>query len=316
VVLPGRDAGEFEWVSFEQSGVLTTAQATELVGRGALRGHLRLGRWRRVCRGIVLTHNGDLTPAQQQWAAVLVSGPDAMLAGATAAAASGVQGLRCDSIAVLVPATRSASVRLPRLPPDMTGVRVHRSTVLPERHRQVGRPPRTTVARSVVDAAAWAGSEREALTAIAAACQQRRVTPDEILEVLTVLTRVRRRALIRCTLADIAGGALALSEIDLVTLCRRYRLPRPDLQQRRRDANGRIRYLDAYWREWQVHVEVDGAHHMDVRHWAADMVRQNEVWIAGDRILRFPAWLLRTHPADVAAQLHAALRAAGYRGAP
>lgn len=311
--LPGRDAGEFEWMSFEQRGALTTVQAVGLVGRGVLRAHLRVGRWRRICRGVVATRNGDLTPEQQQWVAVLVGGPDAMLAGAAAAAASGVRGLRVDPVAVLIPAARSASVLLPRLPPDMPGGRLYRSSVLPEEHRQVGRPPRTTIARSVVDAAAWASSDREARAVLAAACQQRRVTPGEIFAVLSVLTRVRRRSLIRSTLADIAGGALALSEIDFVALCRRFRLPMPDLQERRRDANGRTRYLDAYWREWQVHVEVDGAHHMDVRQWAADMLRQNQVWIAGDRILRFPAWLLRTRPADVAAQLHAALRAAGYR---
>jgi hypothetical protein len=303
-------------MSFEQSGVLTTAQAVGLVGRGVLRRHLRHGRWRRICRGVVATRNGELTPEQQQWVAVLVGGPDAMLAGAAAAAASGVRGLRVDPLAVLIPAARSASVLLPRLPPDMPGVRLYRSSVLPEEHRQVGRPPRTTIARSVVDAAAWARSDREARAVLAAACQQRRVTPGEILNVLSVLTRVRRRRLVRSTLTDIAGGALALSEIDFVGLCRRFRLPMPDLQERRRDADGRTRYLDAYWREWQVHVEVDGAHHMDVRQWAADMLRQNQVWIAGDRVLRFPAWLLRTRPADVAAQLHAALRAAGYHPPP
>ena len=62
-------------------------------------------------------------------------------------------------------------------------------------------------------------------------------------------------------------------------------------------------------------MEVDGAHHMDVRHWAADMLRQNEIWIAGDRILRFPAWLIRQESAQVANQLREALRAAGWRGA-
>jgi very-short-patch-repair endonuclease len=86
----------------------------------------------------------------------------------------------------------------------------------------------------------------------------------------------------------------------------------PDLQERRTDAAGRVRYLDAYWREWRLHVEVDGAHHMDVSEWAADMRRQNDVWIAGDRILRFPAWLLRRRPGEVAAQLRAALVAAGW----
>jgi hypothetical protein len=120
--------------------------------------------------------------------------------------------------------------------------------------------------------------------------------------------------LIRTTLADIDGGAQALSEIDFMALCRRYRLPCPDLQEHRTDAGGRIRYLDAYWREWHLHVEIDGAHHMDVRHWAADMLRQNEIWIAGDRVLRFPAWLVRADPAAVAVQVRAALRSGGWRG--
>jgi hypothetical protein len=51
-------------------------------------------------------------------------------------------------------------------------------------------------------------------------------------------------------------------------------------------------------------VEIDGAHHMDVRRWADDMLRQNQVWIAGDRILRFPAWLVRAEPAVRAADLN------------
>ena len=145
-----------------------------------------------------------------------------------------------------------------------------------------------------------------------AACQQRRVLPGAVARVLEAMPRVRRRRLIRTTLADIEGGAHALSEIDFVALCRRFRLPRPDLQERRRDADGRNRFLDAYWKEWRLHAEVDGAHHMDARHWAADMLRQNQVWIAGDRVLRFPAWLVRADPPAVARQLHAALTAAGW----
>jgi hypothetical protein len=243
---------------------------------------------------------------------VLAAGEGAVLAGATAAAEGGVRGLRAGPLQVLVPAVRSRSLRLPALPIDMPGVRVYRSRTLPPEHRQVGQPPRTTMARSVLDAAVWARTPDEARVILAAACQQRRVTPDEIRKVLAVLPTARRRALIRTTLADVDGGAQALSEIDFVSLCRLFRLPPPDLQERRKDVDGRNRYLDAYWREWRLHVEVDGAHHMDVRHWAADMLRQNQVWIAGDRILRFPAWLIRARPVEVADQLRAALAAAGW----
>jgi hypothetical protein len=312
VLVPGRSASECEWVSVEQEGVLSTAQAVDLLGRGVVRGLIRRGVWRRVCRGIVLTNNGRLTRDQQLWVAVLAAGPGAVLAGVTAAAAGGVRGLRAEPLQVLVPAAHKPSGRLPLLPLDMIGVRVYRSTFLPPGHRQIGLPPRTTIARSVVDGAAWARTADEARVVLTAACQQRRVLPGAVARVLEAMPRVRRRRLIRTTLADIEGGAHALSEIDFVALCNRFRLPRPDLQECRRDADGRNRFLDAYWKEWRLHAEVDGAHHVDARHWAADMLRQNQVWIAGDRVLRFPAWLIRARPADVADQLRAALAAAGW----
>ncbi len=81
----------------------------------------------------------------------------------------------------------------------------------------------------------------------------------------------------------------------------------------RRDASGRRRYLDVLYEEYGVHVEIDGAHHADVRQAWADMQRQNELWIAGDRVLRFPGWLIRESPDEVTAQLRAALVAAGWR---
>jgi len=311
----GWDGDEAEWLELAQAGVLTSAQAIALAGRGIVRGRIKLAIWRRVCRGILVTHNGQLTRDQQLWVAVLVAGERAVLAGAAAAAEGGVRGLRGERIDVLVPAARKSSVRAPRLPPDMAGVRIHRTAILPADHQQVGRPPRTTTARSVVDAAAWAGSPADARLVLAAACQQRRVLPAEVVEVLAVLPTVRRRRLMLTTLADIDGGAEALSEIDFVWLCRRHKLPVPDRQVHRTDSHGHRRFLDAYWPEHRLHVEVDGAHHMDAGQWAADMLRQNEVWIAGDRILRFPAWLIRANPAAVADQLRIALIRSGM-GAP
>jgi hypothetical protein len=261
----------------------------------------------------VATTNGRLAPDQRLWVAVLAAGRGAVLAGSTAATEAGVRGLRAEPLHVLVPGDRKRPVdRLGGLPIDMPAVVIHRTTVLPPSHLQRGRPHRTTTARSLVDAAGWARDPDEARVALAAGCQQRRVTPAELLAVVADLPRVRRRRLILETVGDIEGGAQALSEIDFLRLCRSHDLPRPDLQDKRRDGDGRVRYLDAYWKEWRLHVEVDGAHHMDVRHWAADMRRQNAVWIAGDRILRFPAWLVRGRPDEVAAQVRAALIAGGW----
>ncbi|MEV7230449.1 hypothetical protein AB0M79_26030 [Polymorphospora sp. NPDC051019] len=240
-----------------------------------------------------------------------------MLAGLAAARAGGLRlDPRHDVVDVLVPAGRRRADLLRRLPLGLPAVRVRRTGALPAGDRQRARPDRTSMARSVVDAAQWASTDDDARTVVAAACQQRRTTPGEILTVLGRMPRVRRRALLLRTANDVAGGAQALSEIDFVRLCRQHVLPRPDPQERRTDAAGRNRYLDAYWRDWRLHVEVDGAHHMDVREWAADMRRQNEVWIGGDRILRFPAWVVGQRPAEVAGQVRAALRAAGWRPPP
>ncbi|WP_246158244.1 DUF559 domain-containing protein [Catellatospora sichuanensis] len=308
------DAGEIEWLLFEQRGVISTAQARALLSPGKVRHLLSTGRWRRISRGVLVAGTAGITEEQANWAAVLAAGPGAVLAGLASARCGGLRGrFRRAVTDVLVPAQRRAAAPSSRgAPIDMPAVRVHRTTLLPEQDVQAGRPQRTSMARSVVDAAGWALDDDEARSLVAAACQQRRVLPDEITEVALRLPRFRRRALVLETARLAAGGATALSEIDLVKLCARHGLPVPDLQERRKDAAGRNRYLDAYWRRFRLHVEVDGAHHMDERHWAADMLRQNEVWLQGDRVLRFPAWLLRSDPARVVTQLRAALRAAGW----
>ncbi|MCZ7435656.1 DUF559 domain-containing protein [Micromonospora sp. WMMC241] len=312
--MPGDDASRLEWLLFGQSGVLTWAQAMAELTPGQVRHLVASGRWQRVCRGILRAGpGGPYTREQQWWVAVLAAGDGAVLAGPAAARAGGLRGSWGPEVVdVLVPHGRRAADLLRRLPLGLPAVQTHRVRHLAPADRQRGRPDRTGMARSLVDAAGWARTDDEAQAIVAAGCQQRRTTPAEIGAVLERLPRARRRQLIRQTLGDVAGGAEALSEIDLVRLCRRHGLPLPDGQERRRDADGRQRYLDAYWRRWRLHVEVDGAHHMDARHWAADLRRQNRVWIEGDRILRFTAFDVRHRPTEVVAQLTAALSAAGW----
>ncbi|MDI6103596.1 DUF559 domain-containing protein [Actinoplanes sp. NEAU-A12] len=142
------------------------------------------------------------------------------------------------------------------------------------------------------------------------ACQQRRVTVTALREALALFPRIRRHRLLTETFDDLDVSAMTLGEASLMKLCRTYLLPLPELQRQRQDVDGRNRYLDAYWPDHGLQVEIDGAHHMEVDHWSADMLRQNQLWIAGDRILRFPSWLVRARPQIVAAQIRAALEAA------
>lgn len=279
------------------------ALAVKLTSRKAVRHRLAAGHWQQPTRSVLVTHNGPISVAERRWIAVLTGGKGAVLAGISAAQAGGLRGYDDNSIHILVPIDRRPS----GLPSDVV---VHRTTHLDE---AIGQPPRTRMARSVVEAASWARTDDQARAVVAAAFQQRLVALHGVERVLTQLTRVPRRRLIQQTAQDAAGGAHSLAEIDLGRLCHVHGLPEPARQVIRHDASGRRRYLDACYEEWRVHIEIDGGQHLDPRHAWEDMQRQNDLCIAGDRVLRFPTWAVREAPAAVAAQLRAALIAAGRR---
>jgi hypothetical protein len=250
---------------------------------------------------VLVTHSGGISDAEWLWIAVLGAGPHALLGGLTAARLDGLTGFDDRATHVLLPACRQVRTTLP-------GVVVHRSRVLgPDDTHPARLPPRTRLARSLLDAAAWSRSDDRARAVLAAGVQQRLVRPDQLEAALGRRPRLRRHALIAVTLADIAGGSQALSELDFVRLTRRYGLPAPDRQAIRRDRDGRRRWLDAFWEEAHLAVEVDGLWHMEAPAWWADMRRGNELIISGLRVLRFPAFVVRDEPDVVATQIRDAL---------
>jgi very-short-patch-repair endonuclease len=165
--------------------------------------------------------------------------------------------------------------------------------------------------RSIVDAASWMRTDNLARAVLAAGVQQRLVLPEALSAAMANRKRTPRQALVTATLGDIVGGAQALSELDFCDLTRRYRLPEPSRQAFRRDEVGRVRWLDAFWERARVATEVDGLWHMDAAAWWADMHRDNELTLSGYRVLRFPAFAVRDHPEEVAAQIADALGLAG-----
>jgi hypothetical protein len=182
-------------------------------GRVACR--LASGRWRRVAPGVLVTHSGPLTWEQRLWVPLLAAGNGAVLAGLTAARLDGLEGFEDPRTHLLIPASRR--VRKP-----LADVAVHRSRRLtPGDVHPLRRPPRTRIARSIVDAAAWAATDRAAQAVLAAGVQQRLTRAADVGSVLEQSPRVRRRGLMLKTLADVAGGAEALSELDFCALVRR-----------------------------------------------------------------------------------------------
>lgn len=298
---------ELDELLARQSGVVTLALSVSVLGRGAVRWRLERGRWQQPRRGVVVTHSGPLSTTQSLWVDVLASGKGAVLTGLTAARCDGLRGFEPQATHVLVPWGRHVARR--------AGIVVRRSRHLgtPDVH-PTRLPPRTRPPRSLIDAAVWAVSGDRARAILAAGVQQRVVRVSDLHDVVDRLPGLPRRKLIRLTLCDIAGGAEALSELDFLRLVRRFGLPEPTRQVVRRDSYGRRRWLDAYFDPWGVVVEIDGCWHMEARTWWADMDRDNQLTIAGERVLRYPSFAVREQGQRVADQIAAALRCAGWPG--
>lgn len=284
-----------------RSGVLSRAELTALgVTRWNIRIQLRARRWRLVGQRAVVVDRGPVVGRRREWVALLELDQGATLCGLTAAAAWGLTGFETDRVHVLVP--KGSHVRA------FDWLVVHESRRFePVRDRHPFRQPAMVRAeRAVIDAAVWSTRPQLACAIVAAAVRQRITTALRLDVELRAAGQVRHRKLLLAVLADIAGGAEALSEVDFVRLCRRHGLPAPLQQQVRTDPNGRRRYLDAAFacpNGMSLVVEVDGGIHLEPEVARDDAHRQNELVIGGELVLRFSSVTIRTQPEVVVDQL-------------
>ncbi|NRQ50302.1 hypothetical protein [Aeromicrobium stalagmiti] len=288
--------------------VMRTASAIEIHGRGRVRQAVASGRWQRPQRGVVVDHNGPLTRDETDLVRLHFCAPGSALAGLSALRLDGLDGFTTEHTDIVLP----EGARRPQ--PDVPGLVPHWSTELTDLDVHPLRAPRRTrPARSAVDAAAWASTERHAVAIVLAAFQQRLVNADAMHGAVSRRGPIRRRALIRESVLDAVGGVHSLPERDFTEICRRHRLPLPTHQRPVRSPTGRY-YLDAAWQQWDVAAEVHGLPHIEVKQWSADVLRANEVVISGPRLVVFTSYAIRHQQTLVADQLDRLLRSAGWNG--
>lgn len=277
------------------------ALADSGVDRHAMRPHVRGGRW------IVLGPN-TLRVAAAEWCpvrspivvAVWESRAAAWADGASALVLAGLTGWRPDVVDVSTP--RGARPR------SLPGVRHHHVSVRP---RILPAPAaRADPNLAALRAAAWARSDRAASTLLSMAVQQRLAHPAHLAEALTLLPRLRRRALVAGVLGDLEAGSESIGELDFVAECRKRSLPLPERQVVVKAPSGHYR-LDARWEAARLTVEIDGAHHYVGEVPMADALRQNDITITGETVLRIPRLALRVDPDPYFAQIRRALQARG-----
>ena len=243
------------------------------------------GRWTRLGIHTVQIGTGQLSAEALRWRAVWESGPGAVLDGASALHAAGLTGYRTDLVQVTVPrANRRHRV---------DGVRVRR--------RQVVGPlmgagvPRVRPEVAALRAAEWARSDREAVLVLCLVVQQRLARPDRLLDAWREVKVSRRRGVLAAAVGDICDGTHSLGELDVAVLCRRCGLPPPTRQAVRTGPGGRV-YLDVAWEDVGLVLEIDGGHHALALNPVDDALRQNEVTLGNEVVLRIPVLGLRLQP--------------------
>lgn len=275
------------------------------VTRWQVEAELRAGRWSRAGRQSLLVGRGDLL--RQSWhVALLEVGGGGALAGVTALQVAGLSGVQEELLHVAVPKSSH-----PRRAP---GVRVHETRRFQEQDVVDAPLRRFRPATAAVQAALWAVSDRQAALFLVAPVQQRLCSAQQVGEAVELVRRHRRRRLLRDLVAELSHGVQSTGELDLARLLRRRGLPAPDRQVLRRHPSGRV-YLDARWDRYGVVVEVDGVQHREAAAVVRDALRDNELRLAGDVVLRVPALALRTSPEPFLDQVARALQAAGWRRA-
>ncbi|MDQ1695123.1 MAG: hypothetical protein QOJ03_476 [Frankiaceae bacterium] len=289
----------------DQDDVVSREQLLALgFSQGEIAAQVEAGRWRRPNEAVIVLHNGPLTRDQREWAALLSAPAPTALCGLTAARRGGLTGFDTDVVHVLV----QRGARL--LPLPGVAVKVHESRRFTAADIFVlNMPFRVSIERALIDAAAWSRSPREAARIVVAGVQQRLTTARSLLDELERAGRVRHCRLMELLLADLLGGAQALSEVEFLRFCRRHGLPRPELN-RRNDSTGRTRYLDAVFTlpdGRRVRVEIDGGVHLSLTQRWLDTSRDNDLVIAGRAALRFPSVAIYANDAGAVRQLRQAL---------
>jgi len=175
--------------------------------------------------------------------------------------------------------------------------------------------PRVHPAIASLRAASWAMSDRQAALWLVLPVQQRIVHAGQLAAAAEQVGVRERRGLIMQLVRDIADGAHSLGELDFTAECRARGLPEPDRQVVCRTPGGRY-YLDVRWTSIGLVIEIDGVHHAQGLAPVDDALRQNEVTLRRDTVLRIPLLafrLDRTRMMDQVVRAHAELSARAAR---
>ena len=196
------------------------------------------------------------------------------------------------------------------------GVRLHRVSRLDERVQWNLSPPRIRYDDAVLDIAAGARSEIDAIAALADACGSRRTTAHRLLDALSKRARIARRAWLEGILRDVADGTCSVLEhayLDRVE--RPHALPH-GRRQAPAEAGGRAMFRDVEYDDPVLVVELDGRlFHDDTEAKDRDLERDLDAAVEGKDTIRLGYGQVLQRSCTTAAKVGAVLQARGWSGA-
>jgi very-short-patch-repair endonuclease len=254
---------------------------------------LRGERLHAVHAGVYAVGHASLAPDGHRMAAVLASGPGAVLSGRSAAA---LWALRPSAAATL-------EITTPRALRPLPGIRRRRAALAADEVTVDAGIPVTTVARTLLDLAAALDAER-LRRALTEAERRRLHSRTPLVELVRRHPRAPGIATLRALLAD-RRRDVTRSELELqfLALVGRAGLPRP-----RVNAVVEGLEVDCSWPAARLVVELDGgAFHRDVEAFETDRRRDRRLAVAGWTVVRITHRQLADAPAAVLADLRTLL---------
>jgi len=296
------------------AGVLTHGTAVTVYGKSLVATQLATRRWQRPVSGVLVRHNGPLTSDQQMWVTLLSGPPGTLLFGLSAAARCGLTGLSPDRLCIVVPgSSRTCRSRQLELPQDWE-IHLHWSTRLGPADVNVGHVPPMPVRREASSTRPPSGLPPGGRgVIILAPCQQRLLTPAALWDALSRRGRCRTgrssrsrspthpEASSRCpsgssTLSVAAGGCPSPGDrpcCDAPTAATTSTRTGPTTASEPRSTGFRT---------------------SEVKNWDQDLLRQNDISIAGRGLLVLSPYAVRHLGNQVGDQLERMFRSRGWSG--
>jgi very-short-patch-repair endonuclease len=278
-----------------QHGVVAVRQLYSLGLSDRQLRHRVAGGWlHRIHRGVYAVGHRDLIGEGWWMAAVLACGEGALLSHQAAAELWKLRQRRRSGpsqIDVTVPRVAGRRRRDGIVVHRVTGLRAEEATI----HHRI---PVTSPARTILDLSS-AIPRRQLERAIDEAERLRHCTEGDLREIARKHRGRPGSRILAAVLTEHAIGSTATRnqfEEAFLTICRKYRLPRPQLNA------PLLEYVvDFFWPDAGLVIELDGrATHGTRRAFQADRERDGRLTVAGYRVVRFTWWDIARRPAIVA----------------